>query len=69
MSESALLPDFEVQATGNQRFQLAASWGHPFVRYDPPEDDTPRPTSAGQAIAPCRIAEVAVDPFTTNLPT
>jgi len=48
MSESALLPDFEVQATGNQRFQLAASRGHPFVPYDPPQDQRPRRTSVGR---------------------
>jgi peroxiredoxin len=46
MSESALLPDFEVQAMGNQRFQLAA--GHPFVPYFHLRRDTPGCTSAGR---------------------
>ena len=41
MSESAVLPDFEIQATGNQRFQLSAFKGHPFVLYFHPTDDTP----------------------------
>jgi len=48
MKESAVLPDFEVQATGNQRFQLSAFRGHPFVLYFYPKDDTPGCTTEGQ---------------------
>jgi thioredoxin-dependent peroxiredoxin len=35
------LPNFELPATGNQRFQLSAFKGHPFVIYFYPKDDTP----------------------------
>ena len=48
MTESAALPDFEVQATGSQRFQLSAFRGHPFVLYFYPKDDTPGCTTEGQ---------------------
>ena len=48
MSERAALPDFEVESTGNQRFQLAAFKGHPFVLYFYPRDDTPGCTTEGQ---------------------
>ena len=41
MSDRAPLPDFELPATGNQRFQLSAFKGHPFVLYFYPRDDTP----------------------------
>ena len=47
MKEGAVLPDFEVQATGNQRFQLSAFKGHPFVLYFYPKDDTPGCTTEG----------------------
>ena len=48
MTGSAVLPDFEVPATGNQRFQLSAFKGHPFVLYFYPKDDTPGCTSEGE---------------------
>jgi peroxiredoxin Q/BCP len=48
MRESAVLPDFEVQGTGSQRFQLSAFHGHPFVLYFYPKDDTPGCTVEGQ---------------------
>lgn len=41
MSDQAPLPDFELPATGSQRFQLSAFAGHPFVLYFYPRDDTP----------------------------
>ena len=47
MSERAVLPDFELQATGNQRFQLSAFRGHPVVLYFYPRDDTPGCTDEG----------------------
>ena len=47
MSDRAVLPDFEVPATGNQRFQLSAFKGHPFVLYFYPRDDTPGCTDEG----------------------
>ena len=48
MSERLVLPDFELPATGNQRFQLSAFKGHPFVLYFYPKDDTPGCTTEGQ---------------------
>ena len=47
MSDQAPLPDFELPATGNQRFQLSAFAGHPFVLYFYPRDDTPGCTVEG----------------------
>jgi len=47
MTESSVLPDFELPATGNQRFQLSAFKGHPFVFYFYPRDDTPGCTVEG----------------------
>lgn len=44
---SSPLPDFELNATGNQRFQLSAFAGHPFVLYFYPKDDTPGCTDEG----------------------
>ena len=41
MIDRASLPDFELPATGNQRFQLSAFKGHPFVLYFYPRDNTP----------------------------
>jgi peroxiredoxin Q/BCP len=41
------LPDFELPATGNQRFQLSAFKGHPFVLYFYPKDNTPGCTVEG----------------------
>jgi peroxiredoxin Q/BCP len=41
------LPDFELPATGNQRFRLSAFSGHPFVLYFYPRDDTPGCTVEG----------------------
>jgi peroxiredoxin Q/BCP len=47
MSDRASLPDFELPATGQQRFQLSAFKGHPFVLYFYPRDDTPGCTDEG----------------------
>jgi len=47
MSDPAPLPDFELAATGAQRFQLSAFKGHPFVLYFYPRDDTPGCTDEG----------------------
>ena len=47
MSDRASLPDFELPATGTQRFQLSAFNGHPFVLYFYPKDDTPGCTVEG----------------------
>jgi peroxiredoxin Q/BCP len=41
------LPDFELPATGNQRFQLSAFKGHPLVVYFYPKDNTPGCTDEG----------------------
>ena len=41
MSERKAIPDFELPATGNQRFQLSAFKGHPLILYFYPKDDTP----------------------------
>jgi peroxiredoxin Q/BCP len=48
LSERPVLPDFELPATGNQRFQLSA-YKAPFVLYFYPKDDTPGCTVEGQA--------------------
>src|SRR4051812_20383138 len=48
MTESSALPDFELPATGTQRFQLSAFKGHPFVLYFYPRDDTPGCTLEGE---------------------
>jgi len=48
LSERPVLPDFELPATGNQRFQLSAFKGHPFVLYFYPKDNTPGCTIEGQ---------------------
>ena len=42
------IADFEVAATGNQRFASAAFRGHPYVLYFYPKDDTPGCTLEGQ---------------------
>src|ERR1700752_482172 len=47
MIDRASLPDFHLPATGNQRFQLSAFKGHPFVLYFYPRDDTPGCTTEG----------------------
>jgi peroxiredoxin Q/BCP len=44
---STPLPDFEMHATGEQRFKLSAFAGHPFVLYFYPRDDTPGCTDEG----------------------
>lgn len=36
-----IIADFEVPATGNQRFASAAFRGHPYILYFYPKDDTP----------------------------
>ena len=41
------IPDFEVPATGNQRFASAAFRGHPYVMYFYPKDSTPGCTLEG----------------------
>jgi peroxiredoxin Q/BCP len=41
MSERKAVPDFELPATGNQRFRLSAFRGHPFILYFYPKDNTP----------------------------
>jgi thioredoxin-dependent peroxiredoxin len=43
----ARLPDFELPATGNQRFQLSAFSGHPVVPCFHPGDGTPGCTDEG----------------------
>jgi peroxiredoxin Q/BCP len=48
MTGSKALPDFELPATGNQRFQLSAFKGHPFILYFYPRDDTPGCTDEGR---------------------
>jgi peroxiredoxin Q/BCP len=48
MTTSSPLPDFEVHATGSQRFALSAFKGHPFVLYFYPRDDTPGCTDEGR---------------------
>ena len=48
MTEKTVLPDCELPATGNQRFQLSAFKGHPFVLYFYPRDDTPGCTDEGR---------------------
>jgi thioredoxin-dependent peroxiredoxin len=48
MTDRASLPDFELPATGNQRFQLSAFSGHPLVLYFYPRDNTPGCTVEGQ---------------------
>jgi peroxiredoxin Q/BCP len=48
MSDRKSLPDFELPATGSQRFQLSAFKGHPFVLYFYPRDDTPGCTDEGR---------------------
>lgn len=47
MTKRPALPDFELPATGNQRFQLSAFKGHPFVLYFYPRDNTPGCTAEG----------------------
>lgn len=44
---SAPLQDFELPATGGQRFKLSAFRGHPFVIYFYPKDNTPGCTDEG----------------------
>jgi peroxiredoxin Q/BCP len=47
MTETSALTDFELPATGNQRFRLSAFRGHPLVLYFYPKDDTPGCTTEG----------------------
>lgn len=47
MNERPGIADFELPATGNQRFQLAAFKGHPVVLYFYPRDNTPGCTDEG----------------------
>jgi peroxiredoxin Q/BCP len=48
MSERKAIPDFELPATGNQRFRLSAFRGHPFILYFYPKDSTPGCTVEGE---------------------
>ncbi len=41
MSERKAIPDFELPATGNQRFRLSAFKGHPLILYFYPKDAPP----------------------------
>jgi peroxiredoxin Q/BCP len=47
MIETSAVPDFELPATGNQRFSLSAFKGHPLVLYFYPKDMTPGCTTQG----------------------
>jgi peroxiredoxin Q/BCP len=47
-TRSSVLSDFELPATGNQRFALSAFKGHPFILYFYPRDDTPGCTDEGR---------------------
>ena len=47
-TRSSALTDFELPATGNQRFALSAFKGHPFILYFYPRDDTPGCTDEGR---------------------
>ncbi|MGE0358222.1 MAG: peroxiredoxin [Burkholderiales bacterium] len=51
MSERKAVPDFELPATGNQRFRLSAFKGHPLILYFYPRDDTPGCTVEGRDFA------------------
>jgi thioredoxin-dependent peroxiredoxin len=44
---SDTLPDFELPATGGQRFKLSVFEGHPFIIYFYPKDNTPGCTDEG----------------------
>ena len=44
-----VIPDFEVAATGGQRFASTAFRGHPYIIYFYPKDDTPGCTVEGAA--------------------
>jgi thioredoxin-dependent peroxiredoxin len=46
-SPMTTIPDFEIPATGNQRFSSAAFKGHRYVIYFYPKDDTPGCTIEG----------------------
>lgn len=48
MTDRASLPDFELPATGTQRFLLSAFSGHPLVLYFYPRDNTPGCTVEGR---------------------
>ena len=47
MIDRAPLPDFELPATGNQRFQLSAFKGHPFVLHFYSRDNAPGDADEG----------------------
>ena len=47
MNARAVVPDFELPATGNQRFRFSAFKGRPFALYFYPKDDTPGCTMEG----------------------
>ena len=50
------IADFEVPATGNQRFASAAFRGHPYVIYFYPKDDTPGCTIQGKSFTATKDA-------------
>jgi peroxiredoxin Q/BCP len=75
MTESAPLPDFELPATGDQRFQLSAFRGHPLVLYFYPRDDTPGCTDEGIQFrdlhpdfrrAGCEVFGISRDPMASH---
>lgn len=65
MNARAVVPDFELPATGNQRFLLSAFRGHPLVLYFYPKDDTPGRTQEGADFRDlhARFAKATVDVF------
>lgn len=50
MNARAVVPDFELPATGNQRFRLSAFHGHPLV-FHFARFDCARPASGGQGMS------------------
>jgi peroxiredoxin Q/BCP len=65
MTETSAPTDFELPATGNQRFRLSAFRGHPLVLYFYPKDDTPGCTTEGSDFRDLypRFRELKVDVF------
>lgn len=51
MNARAVVPDFELPATGNQRFRLSAFHGHPLVFHIASFDRARRPSSGGQGMS------------------
>ncbi len=65
MNARAVVPEFELPATGNQRFLLSAFRGHPLVLYFYPKDDTPGCTQEGADFRDlyAQFAKAKVDVF------